>query len=67
MPSFVRCAVTKWIVEVDDNSVHKFSAVSEAARDASTAHAGERETVVNAYSNLPYVHQCTLTHASLSF
>lgn len=55
MHSFVRYSITKWLVEVDDNSVHKFSAVSEAAHDASTAHADKREALVNAYSYLPYV------------
>lgn len=54
MHSFVRYSITKWLVEVDDNSVHKFSAVSEAAHDASTAHA-DKKVLVNAYSYLPYV------------
>lgn len=65
MHSFVRHSITKWLVEVDDNSVHKFSVVSEAAHDASTAHAHKREAFLNVYSYLPYLYQSTLTHACL--
>lgn len=47
MHSFVRYSITKCLVEVDDNSVHKSVwLVTHAAHDASTAHTDKREALV---------------------
>lgn len=33
MHSFVRYSIIKWLVEIDDNLVHKFSVISKTAVD----------------------------------